>query len=146
MIGLNAGWVGTSWTRSPSIHTSRRSRIESLYCSPVLIIVFPYRGYCFPRFSQTIVPASTANAARHERRVLDRLSLELAQLLPRHLPDLLQVGILDAASEPGERLDHGQPAERHVKRAVAALVDHRQPPAARLEQHLRQQPVTVGVK
>ena len=37
-IGLNAGWVVTSGTRSPSIHTSRPSRIESRYSSPVLIM------------------------------------------------------------------------------------------------------------
>ena len=37
-IGLKAGWVVTSDTRSPSIHTSRPSRIDSRYSSPVLIM------------------------------------------------------------------------------------------------------------
>src|SRR5205809_5649064 len=36
--GLNMGWRDTSLTRSPLIHTSRPSRSDSRYCSPVLII------------------------------------------------------------------------------------------------------------
>src|SRR5258708_6203512 len=37
-IGLNMGCVVTSFTRSPLIQTCRPSRMESRYCSPVLII------------------------------------------------------------------------------------------------------------
>ena len=37
-IGLNAGWTVTSSTRSPSIQTSRPSRIDSRYSSPVRIM------------------------------------------------------------------------------------------------------------
>src|SRR5258708_7405645 len=37
-IGLNIGCVVTSFTRSPLIQTCRPSRMESRYCSPVLII------------------------------------------------------------------------------------------------------------
>ena len=37
-IGLKAGWVVTSATRSPSIHTWRPSRIDSRYSAPVLIM------------------------------------------------------------------------------------------------------------
>ena len=44
-IGLKAGWVVTSGTRSPSIHTSRPSRIDSRYSSPVLIMPM-HRGGC----------------------------------------------------------------------------------------------------
>src|SRR5437868_3184836 len=36
-MGLKAGWLVTSLTRSPSIQTSRPSRMPSLYCSPVRI-------------------------------------------------------------------------------------------------------------
>ena len=52
-MGRNAGWVATSVTRSPSIHTERPSRIESLYSSPVLIMwyAFPYSGKCFPELT-----------------------------------------------------------------------------------------------
>src|SRR5215217_2522961 len=37
--GLKAGWTVTSATRSPSIQTSRPSRIDSRYSAPVRITV-----------------------------------------------------------------------------------------------------------
>src|SRR5262249_49973219 len=40
-IGLNAGCVVTSFTRSPLIHTCRPSRSESRYCAPVRSIARP---------------------------------------------------------------------------------------------------------
>src|SRR5215218_5903430 len=43
-MGLNAGWVVTSATRSPSIQTSRPSRIDSRYSSPVRITAPPFSG------------------------------------------------------------------------------------------------------
>src|SRR6516225_8534325 len=44
-IGLNAGWVATSLTCSPSIHTSRPSARDCRYSSPVLITMLPSRWW-----------------------------------------------------------------------------------------------------
>src|SRR4029077_2194786 len=46
MIGLNAGWLVTSLTCSPSIHTSRPSARDCRYSSPVLITVLPSHCWC----------------------------------------------------------------------------------------------------
>src|ERR1700755_679609 len=71
--GRKAGGVATSVTRSPSIHTERPSRIESLYSSPVLIMwyAFPYIGKCFPELTRNVAvhgPGGKPDGAPAQRR------------------------------------------------------------------------------
>ena len=67
-IGLNAGWVVTSSTRSPSIHTSRPSRSDSRYSSPVRIMRALWRAAPPPRKSERsrrCIGAADPGRARH---------------------------------------------------------------------------------
>src|ERR1700761_1401700 len=70
-IGRNAGWVGTSSTRSPSIHTDRPSRIDSRYSSPVRITAPP--GVASRKVGGT--SGGCRVAAGRRRRVPSRLRL-----------------------------------------------------------------------
>src|SRR5215831_11431853 len=117
-IGLNAGWVVTSSTRSPSIQTSRPSRIDSRYSSPVLIIgnsapsssVFVHK----PRRSRLIVQVGLSC----------RLSSDMTMIDPSSRFTLRQLSCFIATCERGgigAAAEHLHLAQATVSAALADL-------------------------
>src|ERR1700733_793382 len=105
-IGLNAGCVATSATLSPSIHTTRPSRSDSRYSSPVLIMAyFPYSGNRFPTCSGTepyhhpSMPRPRTNPEPDTPKVLDK-ALRVLEAFDEQSPEWAESELHDRLAIP----------------------------------------------